>query len=84
MNKTCYATYLSLILQLCFWCDTALADGTESRTNPFEIIQGDPSAMVAQSVNVITGDFTDMQMDLCIPGAEPLILQRFLNSSSRP
>ncbi len=85
MKKTCYAACLSLFLCFSLWVDnnTAYAsDGSDRQTNPFEIIQGDPCAVVAQSVNVITGDFIDMQMDLCIPGAEPLILQRFLNSSS--
>ena len=39
-------------------------------------VEGLPSALVFGHVNAITGTFTDSEVDLVIPGAEPLIYQR--------
>ena len=45
-------------------------------SNALDILSGEPSTIVHHSVNVMTGDYIDMQTDLIIPGKE-LFLQRF-------
>ena len=49
--------------------------------NSLDILSGEPSALVHQCVNVITGDYIDIATDLKLPGAEPLTLSRFYSSS---
>ena len=44
-------------------------------------LEGDPSGIVAGCVNVISGDFFDIQRDLVIEGPEPLVLERSYSSS---
>ncbi|KAF3362707.1 Uncharacterized protein PHSC3_000694 [Chlamydiales bacterium STE3] len=48
---------------------------------PLADIDGEPSSIVAGCVNVITGDFVDMQQDLVIPGSTPLTIDRSYSSS---
>jgi len=42
---------------------------------------GEPSAFVNGMVNAITGSYSDSQVDLVIPGVEPLVIQRSYSSS---
>ncbi len=49
--------------------------------NALTSLEGDPNSLVYHSVNVITGDYVDMQTDVVLPGIEPLTLQRFYCSS---
>ena len=48
---------------------------------PIVNLEGEPSAIVGGCVNVITGDFVDMQQDVLIEGPEPLSLERSYCSS---
>lgn len=48
---------------------------------PIANIEGEPNAIVAGCVNVITGDFFDIQRDLVMTGGEPLVLERCYSSS---
>lgn len=50
---------------------------------PLVNIEGEPSSIVAGHVNVISGDFVDMQRDLEVVGSEPLIVERSYCSSDR-
>ena len=55
--------------------------GSTGTSSPLATIEGDPSAIVAGCVNVITGEFCDFQQDLVSVGTEPLILERSYSSS---
>ncbi|MDP1834388.1 MAG: RHS repeat-associated core domain-containing protein [Chlamydiales bacterium] len=48
---------------------------------PLAEVAGDPSAIVAGCVNVISGTFCDSELDLLIPGAEDVTFQRFYSSA---
>ena len=54
---------------------------THGGVDPIANLNGEPSAIVNNAVNVITGHYNDSQIDLVIPGAEPLIIQRHYTSS---
>ncbi len=75
------------IFVLCLLVIHAFAFGqNEDRTffgaeNALTSLEGDPNTLVYHSVNVITGDYVDMQTDVVLPGIEPLMLQRFYCSS---
>jgi hypothetical protein len=43
--------------------------------------EGIPSSVVDECVSAITGDFVDSQVDIVLPGPEPLVLQRSYCSS---
>lgn len=45
-------------------------------------IEGEPSAFVGKHVNVITGDFNDFQVDLVIPGVDPLTVERSFSGTT--
>lgn len=44
-------------------------------------INAEPSSIVAGCVNVITGDYVEFDVDLIIPGPEPIRIQRSYSSS---
>lgn len=44
-------------------------------------LEGDPHALIHNCVNVITGDYVDLQADIVLPGVEPILFQRFYCSS---
>lgn len=54
-----------------------------SSNDSFPIVnfEGEPNAIVAGCVNVITGDYFDVQCDLVMIGGEPLTLERSYSSS---
>lgn len=52
-------------------------------TTPIASLEGEPSAMVHDAVNVITGHYSEVQTDLVVPGAEPIRMERYYNSSNR-
>lgn len=39
-------------------------------------LEGEPSAVVAGSVNMITGNYFDASVDMAVPGAEPIVMER--------
>jgi hypothetical protein len=45
-------------------------------------LEGIPSAMVNNCVNVITGDYSEMQEDLVLPGPQPIIIRRGYSSAA--
>lgn len=49
--------------------------------NSLANLDGCPSAMVANAVNVITGDYCDFQRDFVVPGFEPIVIERSYCSS---
>lgn len=49
---------------------------------PMANLEGEPSAFIHGHVNVITGDFNDFQVDLTIPGVEPLTIERSFSGST--
>lgn len=76
--------YFFNFLTLClFALQTLLSEENDSsRYNIFADLQGTPSAIVNGTVNVITGDYIDSDVDLIIPGAEPLTAERSYISSN--
>lgn len=50
---------------------------------PLANLESEPNGIINNSVNVITGDYTDFQVDIMIPGPEPLTLERAYISSCR-
>lgn len=48
---------------------------------PLSVLKGEPSSFVNDSVNVITGEYQDVQTDVIIPGPIPLTFRRFYVSS---
>lgn len=54
----------------------------QEASTPAELanLQGDPSAIAAEYINVITGDFVYKKSDLLVNGAEPLSLDRYYTS----
>jgi hypothetical protein len=44
-------------------------------------IEGEPSAIVNNCVNAITGDFLDFRTDMVVPGAQPIVMHRTYSSS---
>lgn len=48
-----------------------------------DVLGGEPSAVVADCVNVFSGDFFDLETDVVVPGNEPLSLKRFYCSSQK-
>ncbi|MGK5594518.1 MAG: RHS repeat-associated core domain-containing protein [Parachlamydiaceae bacterium] len=56
----------------------------ELSSNPFELTYlGDPTSVVAGCVNVISGDYFDVQRDLFMHGGSPLIVERSYTSSDQ-
>lgn len=51
-------------------------------TIPMADLEGEPSAFINGHVNVITGDFNDFQVDLVVPGVEPLTVERSFSRST--
>ena len=45
-------------------------------------LAGEPSAIVNGCVNVITGSFIDSAIDLCVPGPDPLFINRIYTNTS--
>lgn len=43
---------------------------------PMANLEGEPTAFVNGHVNVITGDFNDFQVDLTVPGVDPITVER--------
>src|ERR1700722_8530851 len=61
--------------------DSEISEEAASRV--MATLEGLPSAVVAGCVNVITGDFFDSQVDLVVPGPQPLVVQRSWCSSEK-
>ncbi len=68
------------ILALCISIP-AMAKSDDMGYLPFSEVAGEPSAIVAGCVNAVTGSYNDAEIDVYLPGPEPLSLQRFYNSS---
>jgi Domain of unknown function (DUF6531) len=56
-------------------------DLLSSEETPLAAIDGIPSTMILQCVNVITGTFQDHEVDIVMSGADPLYFERFYSSS---
>jgi RHS repeat-associated protein len=56
------------------------SDPLGEASNALDILSGEPSTIVHHAVNVVSGDYIDMQTDLTLPGKE-LFLQRFYCSN---
>lgn len=56
-------------------------NGVEIKNSMLADLEKEPSSIVNHSVNVITGNFVDYQIDLIIPGAQALIISRSYCSS---
>lgn len=54
--------------------------GHQGEPSSLASIDNEPSALVNNCVNVITGEYTDQQVDLVVPGAVPLVLSRNYSS----
>ena len=76
-------THLSLLF---LTCAATLLGGDSSETefhNPTLVnLEGDPSNIVNESVNIVTGDFLESDVDLVIPGPEPISIERSHVSSN--
>ncbi|MDJ0652183.1 MAG: hypothetical protein QNJ27_04190 [Simkaniaceae bacterium] len=60
-----------------FYCCASLASPSSI---PFlGSLEGDPASLV-KNVSVIHGDYSELEVDLCISGPDPLILSRFYTS----
>ena len=51
-----------------------------ANNKPHVDLEGEPSAIVG-SVNVISGNYFEASVDLIIPGAEPILFERFFSNS---
>lgn len=49
---------------------------------PLAEVEGEPSAIIAGCVNVITGNYNDAQTDMVVPGPDPLVFQRLYSSGN--
>ena len=54
---------------------------TRLPSNNLDILEGEPTALIHSCVNVITGDYVDLQQDIFLPCSDPLSVQRFYCSS---
>lgn len=77
-----YRFLVSLLLFSCLYSEeqndfVPSFDETAALVN----LEGEPNSIAAGCVNVISGDFFDIEQDLVIQGAEPLILERGYSSS---
>lgn len=70
-----------ILLALILFFTCGYTDETTSRSIPYVDLEGEPSSIVG-SVNVISGRYADSSVDLIVPGAEPIILERFCASFS--
>lgn len=67
---------------------TTQTPATENKSHETEIhssiinVEGEPSALVNRCVNVITGDYSDLQVDLVVPGPQPIMIQRAYSSAA--
>lgn len=48
---------------------------------PLSNLEGEPSSIIGGCINVVTGDFFDIQRDVVLIGPEPLVLERAYSSS---
>jgi len=49
---------------------------------PIADVEGEPSSYFMGTVNMITGNYCDSELDLVVPGPEPLVVSRNYSSSS--
>src|ERR1700722_12214487 len=85
MRRFFFLLFLLCVLQIhAVEIEDALSyepDPLDEPFNSLDILSGEPSAIVHQCVNVITGDYIDISTDLKLPGAETLSLARLYSSS---
>lgn len=77
-----HAIFCFLSLQLFFgFCAAELDQNAQQHAldNILDLESG--QAGFVKGVNVITGDFTDVQVDLVVPGPQPLVLKRSYHST---
>ncbi len=65
-------------------CSISFAEGESSSKLPDTLanIEAEPSSFAHGCVNVITGDYTENECDIVIPGVDPLVLNRFYTSGN--
>ncbi len=51
--------------------------------NPLSHLAGDPQTVIGNCVSIVTGDFTEIQVDLKVGGLEELAIQRFYASTDK-
>lgn len=74
------AFFLRSLLLPCFFTSVLFSNDT---VTSLANLESEPSAIVAQAVNIITGDYSDHQLDLLVPGAEPIAIERFYSSGGK-
>ena len=82
MMSRLFSTFCLLLLTPCFGGgeeENHISQGDHAVAN----LMGPPSAVVAGCVNVITGDFFIHEIDMVIPGVEPLAFERSYSSSDK-
>jgi hypothetical protein len=57
-------------------------DSIGNSGNSLASLEGDPNTIIHNCVNVITGDFVDLETEIEIPGSDSLTLHRFYCSSN--
>ncbi len=76
-----YRIFLLLCLILHVVCK-ADEDIISDYSNSLSSLEGDPNSIIYNCVNVITGDYIDMETDIELPGVESMNLRRFYCSSN--
>lgn len=71
----------ALLTALSLFSSTTLNANSKQFLSHTEV-DGDPSVLVAGCINAITGSFSDNEVDIVLPGPEPLVFQRFYCSTN--
>ncbi len=77
-----YRIFLLLCLILHPFVCKADEDIISDYSNSLSSLEGDPNSIIYNCVNVITGDYIDMETDIELPGVESMNLRRFYCSSN--
>lgn len=73
-NRALFLYFLVMILSV-------NATMPEVGSLPLSEVAGEPSALIGGCVNAVTGTYSEQQTDVLLLGAEPLVFQRYYNSS---
>ena len=72
---------LALFLSFVSFVGFAQAATPQVGNLPLSEVAGEPSALIGGYVNAVTGTYSEQQTDVYLRGAEPLVFQRYYNSS---
>jgi hypothetical protein len=73
--------FLLIVILFSYSCLFGLPESDYSQLNSLINIEGVPPSLIGGCVNAISGDFIDYEIDLYIPGVEPLTIERNYYSS---